>query len=86
MTINWSAPARFDEVLCGRVTVKRLGNTSFTLEVNFVRYPDDTPIAQAEVVYVMIDPTTLTKTPVPDDLRDLMATAGRGTVISHAGE
>lgn len=86
MTLNWSAPAHFDDVLCGRVTVKHLGNTSFTLEVQFVRYPDNTPIARAEVVYVLVDPETLGKKPIPDDLRERMRTAGRGTVISHAGE
>lgn len=86
MTLNWSAPAHFDDVLCGRVTVKHLGNTSFTLTVDFVRYPDDTPIARADVVYVMVDNNSLTKTPIPDDLREQMVSAGRGKVISHAGE
>lgn len=86
MTLNWTAPARFDEVLCGRLTVKHLGNTSFTLAVDFVRYPDEAPIARADVVYVLVNPDTLSKTPIPDGLRDRMQTAGRGTVISHAGE
>lgn len=86
MTLNWSAPARFDDVLCGRVTVKHLGNTSFTLAIDFVRYPDDEPIAKADVVYVLVNADTLAKEPIPDDLRDQMVTAGRGTVISHAGE
>ena len=86
MTLNWSAPAHFDDVLCARISVKRLGNTSFTLEVNFVRYPDASPIATADVVYVMIDPATSSKKTIPDDVRERMVTAGQGVVVSHAGE
>lgn len=86
MTLDWSAPARFDDVLCAKIDVERLGNTSFTLAVNFVRYPDEAPIATAKVVYVMIDPATASKKTIPEDLRERMVTAGRGTVISHAGE
>lgn len=86
MTLNWSAPARFDDVLCARIAPERLGNTSFTLKVSFVRYPDNAPIAEADVVYVLVDAKELRKVPLPEDLRASMLTAGRGQVISHAGE
>ncbi len=86
MTLNWKAPARFDDVLCARISAQKVGNTSFTLKIIFARYPDEAPIVEANVTYVMVDPGSLTKTPIPDDVRNLINTAGKGTVISHAGE
>ncbi|SFR67182.1 acyl-CoA thioester hydrolase [Marinobacter daqiaonensis] len=86
LTLNWSAPAHFDEVLCARVEPKHLGNTSMVLNIAFVRHPDEKAIAEADITYVMVNPDTMTKTPIPDDVRERIKTAGRGTVISHAGE
>lgn len=35
LTVNWKAPAKFDDVLEARVRAGRIGNTSFTLHLEF---------------------------------------------------
>lgn len=86
LTHNWQAPARFDDVLRATITPGRIGNTSFTLHLTFRTYPDDRPIADADITYVMVSPETLTKKPIPDVTRSLLATGAPGVLISHAGE
>src|SRR5205085_5260455 len=68
-TIEWKAPARFDQVLEVSGYAKRLGNTSFTLAAGFRVAGDDREIVTAETVYVLVKQHTLTKTPIPPDLR-----------------
>src|SRR5690606_14506169 len=68
-TIEWKAPARFDQVLDIDVRALRLGNTSFTLLCELRIAGDEAVIATAETVYVLVDAHTLTKMPLPDDLR-----------------
>lgn len=86
MTINWQAPARFDEVLGARVCAQKLGNTSFTIAVDFSRYPEHEPIAHAELTYVVVSPASLTKKPIPETMRQSLEQGAPGVVISHAGE
>lgn len=84
-TLQWRAPARFDQVLELAVYATHLGNTSFTLMTEF-RIADGEPItATAETVYVAVDPQTLTKTPLSDGIRAALARAGPGLVVDHAG-
>lgn len=83
---SWQAPARFDDVLCGRVEPGPVGNTSFTVNVTFYRYGDNTRLMSAEVVYVMIDPATMSKKPIPEQTRALLERGAPGVMISHAGE
>src|ERR1043165_9065955 len=47
-TIEWHAPARYDDVLDVRVRTVRIGTTSFTLE--HVIWRGDTRLATAETV------------------------------------
>ncbi|TVP60613.1 MAG: acyl-CoA thioesterase [Halomonadaceae bacterium] len=86
MTLNWQGPAHFDEVLCVDVTPGPLGNTSFNLALAFHEHSSGRPIARAEMTYVMIVPSRGGKTPVPEDLRVLLAAGAPGQMISHAGE
>ena len=86
MTINWQAPAHFDDVLRARVQTQKLGNTSFTIGVAFSRYPDDTAIAEGELTYVVVSPASLTKKPIPETMRHSLEQGAPGVVISHAGE
>ncbi|MGM0450880.1 MAG: acyl-CoA thioesterase [Pseudomonadota bacterium] len=86
MTLNWQAPAHFDDVLRARVQTRKLGNTSFTIAVDFSRYPDDEAIAQGELTYVVVSPASLTKKPIPETMRHSLEQGAPGVVISHAGE
>jgi acyl-CoA thioester hydrolase len=84
-TLEWKSPARFDQVLEISVCAKNLGNTSFTLAEEFRIDGQEAVIATAETVYVLVEATTLTKTPLPDDLRRAFENGGAGVYIDHAG-
>ncbi len=83
-TIEWKAPARFDQVLEISVQASNLGNTSFTLAAEFRIAGDERVIATAETVYVLVTPHTLTKTPISPQLRADMEHGAPGQVVDHA--
>ena len=86
LTVNWKAPAKFDDVLETRIRAGRIGNTSFTLHLEFFRYGDDGYIADADVTYVLIQPSVMGKVAIPDHIRQLLELGAPGELISHAGE
>lgn len=61
-------------------------NTSFTVHFEFYRYGDGLLVAEADITYVLIQPSTMTKTPVPDAIRKTLEEGAPGVLISHAGE
>ena len=84
-TIEWKAPARFDEVLELSIAATRLGTTSFTVGTAF-RIAGDVPvIVSVETVYVLVDGRTLTKLPLPDWLRAALERGAPGRTTDHAG-
>ncbi len=86
LNMNYRAPARFDDVLEARISAGRIGNTSFALTLDFVRFGDEAKVAEAEIVYVMIQPSEMRKQVVPDQIRALLEAGAPGVLISHAGE
>jgi len=86
LTVNGKAPAKFDDVLEARIRAGRIGNTSFTLHLEFFRYGDDGFIADADVTYVLIQPSVMGKVAIPDHIRQLLELGAPGELISHAGE
>jgi len=83
-TIEWKAPAAFDDVLALEVTVAHLGTTSFRLRTRFVRAPDEQPLAEAETVYVIVD-KALSKQPIPAPFRDTLGDAAQDCEVDLAG-
>jgi acyl-CoA thioester hydrolase len=84
-TIEWKAPARFDQVLEVSVFTRSLGNTSFTLAAGFRVAGHDRVIATAETIYVLVQQHTLTKTSIPADLRTALQNGATGVTTDHAG-
>ena len=84
-TLEWKAPARFDQVLELSVYAKHLGNTSFTLVTEFRVAGGAAVIAVAETVYVLVNTHSLTKMPLPAGLRAAMEHGGAGKAVDHAG-
>jgi acyl-CoA thioester hydrolase len=84
-TIEWKAPARFDQVLEIAVFARSLGNTSFTLAAEFRIAGHDRLIATAETIYVLVQQHSLTKTPLPTDLRAALQKGAHGATTDHAG-
>lgn len=85
-TIEWKAPARFDQVLELSIEPTRLGTTSFTIGTTFrVAGDDDRILATAETIYVLVDARTLTKLPISDALRAALQDGARDRITDHAG-
>ena len=84
-TVEWKAPARFDQVLELSMSTTRLGTTSFTVNTEFRIAGDERVIVTAETIYVLVDGRTLTKLALPDALRAALEHGGRGRVTDHAG-
>lgn len=85
LTIEWQSSARFDDVLNVFVSVKKLGNTSFTLQADIHHADEGRSIATSEAVYVMMTADPFEKTPVPDDLREKFQAGAPGMIIDQSG-
>lgn len=74
-TLEYLAPARYDDMLEVFVRVARLGRTSMTFSFEIDRVepaPAGLPLITAELVYVNADPHTMTSAPLPAALRELI--------------
>lgn len=69
---EWKAPLRYGDVARIEVTVPKLGSTSCTFRYAFRRLADGVPVATVQHVTVASDLTTLTKMPLPPDVRTLL--------------
>jgi acyl-CoA thioester hydrolase len=83
-TIEWRAPARFDQVLDIAVATKHVGTTSFTLQIDVRIAGSDPVIVAVETVYVHVDTRTLTKSPLPAHLREALTRGAPGVTVDHA--
>ena len=85
VTVNWKAPAHFDEVLAISVQILKMGNTSFTLQIGFYNYDTKAIVATGEITYVLVDPKEHTKMIIPPDMRGVLEEGASGVVVNHAG-
>ena len=83
-TLEWRAPARYDQVLEISVAAKHLGTTSFTFLSEFRIAGAEAVIATAETVYVHVDTKTLKKQALPDSMREKFTAGAPGVAIDHA--
>jgi acyl-CoA thioester hydrolase len=67
--IRYRAAARFDDEVDLVASVTRLGNTSSTTELRAERVADGLVLAEGELRHVFIDPDTLSKREIPDEVR-----------------
>ncbi len=84
-TIEWKAPARFDQVLELSLSVQHLGTSSFIIATEIRVAGQEQIITRAETVNVFIDAETMQKTAIPTDLRAALEKGAPGTVTDHAG-
>jgi acyl-CoA thioester hydrolase len=68
-TVEYVAPARFDDLIEVFVRLARIGRTSMTYEFAAYRLPDDTRLVTATQTVVLIDREHRRPVPVPNDLR-----------------
>ena len=84
LTLEWKAPARFDQVLELSIYTKHLGNTSFTVITDFRIGGQDQIVCTAETVYVNVDSKTLTKLPLSPEVRAALEQGAPGQTVDHA--
>ncbi|HYM33822.1 MAG TPA: thioesterase family protein [Steroidobacteraceae bacterium] len=84
-TTEWKAPARCDDVLEISVQTKHVGNTSFTINVEFCVAGSDKVIATTETIYVNVEPKQLSKLVIPDKIREALTRGAPGVQVDHAG-
>lgn len=70
LTIDYFSPARLDDALAMITYVPRVGETSYTFNVDIVALDDGTPRASAAVVLVCVDNASFTKRPLPQHFRN----------------
>ncbi len=85
LSINWKAPAHFDEIIAITVKPSRIGTSSYSLQVDFYNYESSTIIASAKIVYVMVSVAQHIKMDIPQDLRKQLEKGAPGIKIDHAG-
>ncbi|MBX9792640.1 MAG: acyl-CoA thioesterase [Pirellulales bacterium] len=85
LSLEWQGSARFDQVIEASVPPAQVGNTSFTVAVEFRLAGEEQLVARAEIVYVLVDAKTLTKTRVPDDMRKALERGAAGVVVDQSG-
>lgn len=85
LSIDWKGPARFDEIIAITVTPERVGNSSYTLRVDFHNRNTAAHLASAEVVYVMVNAETFEKMEIPGNMRGTLEEGAPGVRVDHAG-
>ncbi|HMG34132.1 MAG TPA: thioesterase family protein [Blastocatellia bacterium] len=73
-TIDFRAPARFDDMLEVWTRVSKVGNTSLIFDFEIYVENNDQLICSAQSLYVCVDPRTLEKIRVPEDIRKRITT------------
>src|SRR5262249_2872145 len=76
LSVEYHAPARFDDLLEVFVRVERIGTTSVGYDLAAYGVTDDAPDAlmvTAKQTLVFIDPDLRVPRPVPDEFRELVA-------------
>ena len=68
-TIEYHAPARFDDLIECFVRVSRIGRTSATYECVAVRLPDDELMVTATQTVVLVDVAMRRPVPIPEEAR-----------------
>ncbi len=68
-SVEYHAPARFDDLIEAFVRISRIGRSSVTYECAAYRLPDDTLMVTAQQTLVLIDRAGRRPAPVPDELR-----------------
>jgi len=84
LTLEWKAPARFDQVLELSIYTTQLGNTSFTVVTEFRIAGLERIICKAETVYVNVDSKSLTKLPLSAAIRAALESGAPGKIVDHA--
>ena len=69
-TVEYHAPARFDDLIESFVRVRRVGTSSLTYDLAAYRLPDETLMVTATQTLVLVELATRRPTRIPEELRE----------------
>ena len=72
LSVDYHAPARFDDLIEAFVRVKRIGRTSMTYECAAYRLPEDLLMVVAELTVVLVDLAERRPVPIPEEIRSVV--------------
>lgn len=84
-SMDWKAPASFDDVLLVEVRTESVGKTSFTLSSEVRKLQDQELLVQARTVYVVYDEETAAKAPIADDKRKQLLAGAPNQIVDCSG-
>lgn len=86
-TIEWFAPARFNDAVEISTWVSRFGRSSFDVrfELRIAGQPDLIAVSETLYVYVTGENGVWKSAPLPESERALLEAGARGRVVDHAG-
>lgn len=79
-TVEYFAPARFDDLIEVFVRLRRIGSTSITYEYHAWRVADDTLMVTAQQTLVLIDLARRSPVPIPPAFRDTFVAFEQGAL------
>jgi acyl-CoA thioester hydrolase len=85
LNTEWKSPARFDDVLCVSVETVKIGNSSYTLKLEFTEFYSHRPVAVSEITYVMVSHLKHEKLQIPADFRQKLAAGAMGKTVNLSG-
>lgn len=85
LLVEWSAPARFDDVLEVSVRATRVGNTSFVLGYEIRKAGEADTIVTGETVNVHVDSKTWQKKQISPQMRERLLYGASGKTVDQSG-
>ena len=85
ISMDWKAPAHFDDIIAVRLKPVGIGTTSYTLQADFYNYESSKLLASAKIVYVMVRVAEHVKMRIPEDMRRQLEKGASGVTVDHAG-
>lgn len=85
LSLDWKAPARFDDVIDVRVSPDKIGATSYALIMEMYRHATGRLLVSARVVYVMVSAERHEKMTIPEEMRAPLIRGAAGVTTDHAG-
>jgi acyl-CoA thioester hydrolase len=83
--IDWTAPARFDDILEIDIETAHIGNSSYAFKLGFREYSSRRQLAVAEIVYVMVTPIEYRKQSIPDSFRKALQEGAKDKRVDFSG-
>lgn len=79
-TVEYFAPARFDDLIEVFIRLRRIGSTSITYEYHAWRVADDILMVTAQQTLVLVDLARRSPVPIPPEFRETFVAFEQGSV------